>query len=81
MIECPHVKASKLIAVPPHKYHAELIKLQSKIGQVLIGLLGKKKLESFGYPNTSSIMVLKRILCMAKCQVRTQLEEKFYLDL
>ena len=69
---CPHDAAHKLQPIPLPKFardQLDLISLQAKLGYVLLGIIGEKRLAMFGYPKSSVIQILKRILNLAKCEV------------
>lgn len=53
---CPHRSVLDLPAVPVSeeaKDQLRLICLQAQLGYVLIGLLGERRLKSYGYPHQS----------------------------
>ena len=69
---CPHKSVLHLPTIATAEQARDQMKLicmQAQLGYMLLGVMGERKLEQFGYPNRSVIEILQLVLDKAKTKV------------
>ena len=71
------VTNSSLRSIPTAEHEADKMKyicMQARLGYMLFGVLGGKKLEQFGYPDKTIIEILRIVLEKTKTKVYMYLD-------